>query len=78
MTRIAVCLAACILPMLAAAHDARPNYVQITETAPNFYSISWKVPGTVPGAALPYPTMPDGCVSQRQPAWQQAGGFSTT
>jgi hypothetical protein len=57
----------------ALAHDARPNYVQITETAPNVYSVSWKVPASVPGAALPYPTMPADCVSERQPAWQQAG-----
>ncbi len=26
-----------------------------------------------PGGALPYPTLPDGCAAERQPAWQQAG-----
>ncbi len=57
---------------LAQAHDARPNYVQITETEPNTFSVSWKVPSSMPGRALPYPTLPDGCTAERQPAWQQA------
>jgi hydrogenase/urease accessory protein HupE len=55
------------------AHDARPNYVQITETEPNAFSVTWKAPASIPGRGLPYPTMPDGCVSERQPAWQQSG-----
>ena len=57
----------------ASAHDARPNYVQITETGANTYSVSWKVPASMPGRTLPYPTLPGGCVAERQPAWQQAG-----
>lgn len=68
---ISVALLACALPALA--HDARPNYVQITETDINVFSISWKVPASMPGRALPYPTLPEGCVAERQPAWQQAG-----
>ena len=67
----------CSLVLIAAgaaqAHDARPNFVQITETESNTFSVSWKVPASVPGVALPYPTLPDGCTSERQPAWQQAG-----
>jgi hydrogenase/urease accessory protein HupE len=58
---------------LAQAHDARPNYVQFTETEVNTFSVSWKVPASMPGHALPYPTLPDGCVSERERAWQQAG-----
>ncbi len=58
---------------VAYAHDARPNYVQITETEANTFSVSWKVPASMPGGALPYPTLPEGCVADRQPAWQQAG-----
>ncbi len=69
------CLA--LLIVLAAAtaqaHDARPNYVQITETETNTFSVSWKVPASMPGGALPYPTLPEGCAAERQPAWQQAG-----
>ena len=62
-----------LLASVADAHDARPNYVQITETAPNAFSVMWKVPASVPGAALPYPTLPDGCVPDQQPTWQSAG-----
>jgi hydrogenase/urease accessory protein HupE len=57
----------------AQAHDARPNYVQITETELNTFSIMWKVPASMPGGALPYPTLPEGCVADRQPAWQLTG-----
>jgi len=59
--------------LTARAHDARPNFVQITETEVNTFSVSWKVPASMPGGALPYPTLPEGCVAERQPAWQQAG-----
>ncbi len=58
---------------VAHAHDARPNYVQITEKEANTFRVSWKVPASMPGSALPYPTLPEGCVAERQPAWQQAG-----
>ena len=67
----AIILALCALTVHA--HDARPNYVQITETAVNTFSVSWKVPASMPGGALPYPTLPEGCTAERQPAWQQAG-----
>ncbi len=58
---------------VAKAHDARPNYVEVTETALNTFSVSWKVPASVPAGGLPYPTLPDDCVPARDPAWQQAG-----
>ncbi len=57
----------------AQAHDARPNFVQITETELNTFSVQWKVPASMPDRALPYPTLPDECVAERQPAWQLAG-----
>jgi hydrogenase/urease accessory protein HupE len=57
----------------AQAHDARPNYVQITETELNTFSVMWKVPASMPGGALPYPTLPEGCMADRQPAWQLTG-----
>ncbi len=72
MQRTFVLLLMLVAP-LAQAHDARPNYVQITETEANTFSVSWKVPGSLPGGALPYPTLPDGCNSERQPAWQRSG-----
>ena len=55
------------------AHDARPNYVQVTETTPNTYSVMWKVPASMPGASLPYPTFPEDCVAERQATWREAG-----
>ncbi len=58
---------------VANAHDARPNYVQITEIAPNTFSVSWKVPASVPAGGLPYPVLPGDCNAERQAAWQQAG-----
>ncbi|MGI9327887.1 MAG: HupE/UreJ family protein [Pseudomonadales bacterium] len=63
-----------VLATAAEAHDARPNYVQITETDPGTFSVSWKVPASMPGGALPYPILPPDCHAERQPAWQQAGG----
>ena len=71
--RLHLALLFLILAPLVQAHDARPNYVQITETEFNVFSVSWKVPASVPGGGLPYPTLPDGCVSERQAAWQQPG-----
>ena len=59
---------------MAQAHDARPNLVQVTEAETNTFSVSWKVPASMPGQALPYPTFPNDCAAERQPAWQQAGG----
>jgi hydrogenase/urease accessory protein HupE len=54
-------------------HDARPNYVQVTETELNTFSVMWKVPASMPGGALPYPTLPADCATERQPAWHLAG-----
>jgi hypothetical protein len=68
---VLISLLLCVLP--ARAHDARPNYVQITETDSNTFSVTWKVPSSLPGGALPYPTLPEGCAAERQPAWQQSG-----
>ncbi|NCF52786.1 HupE/UreJ family protein [Gammaproteobacteria bacterium] len=62
-----------ILASVANAHDARPNYVQISETTSNNFSVMWKVPASVPGAALPFPTLPDGCAAEQPPTWQAAG-----
>jgi len=62
-----------VVASVSSAHDARPNYVQVTETTPNTYSVMWKVPASVPGAVLPYPIFPEGCVAERQAAWREAG-----
>ena len=74
MKRLIITALLVLVSATSAAHDARPNYVQVTETDTNVYSISWKVPASVPGAALPYPTLPFDCAPDREPAFQQAGG----
>ena len=62
-----------LAPAMVQAHDARPNYVQVTEVDVNTFSVSWKVPASMPGGALPYPTLPEDCKAERQPTWRQAG-----
>jgi hypothetical protein len=57
----------------AAGHDARPNYVQITETAPTTFNVAWKVPASMPGNALPHPLLPDDCKPQQPPTWHTTG-----
>jgi hypothetical protein len=55
------------------AHDARPNFVQVVETEALTFNVTWKVPASVPGGALPYPTFPADCVTERQPILRQVG-----
>ena len=63
-----------LLSVSAHAHDARPNYVQLVETEGLTFNANWKVPASVPGGALPYPSLPADCASERQPIWRQVGG----
>ena len=71
------CLLLC-WPLLAwsfaAAHDSRPNFVEINETAPNVFSVQWKIPASVPYGALPTINMPSSCTKDARLATQQAGG----
>jgi hydrogenase/urease accessory protein HupE len=59
---------------LADAHDSRPNFVEIVETSPDVFSVQWKIPATVPYAALPTIGMPESCTTDARLATQQAGG----
>lgn len=61
-----------LLSVSGHAHDARPNYVQVVETDALRFNVTWKVPASVPGGALPYPTFPADCAVERQPVWRQA------
>lgn len=58
----------------AQAHDSRPNFIEIIETDPGLFSVQWKVPASVPTAALPTIGMPDTCTTDDLRAMQQAGG----
>ncbi len=68
----ATCLLLCAA--LAQAHDARPNFVEIIETETNVFSVQWKIPATVPNAALPTIRMPESCTTDARLAMQQSGG----
>ena len=59
---------------LVDAHDSRPNFVEIIETEANVFSVQWKIPATVPDAALPTISMPENCTTDARLAMQQAGG----
>ena len=69
---VAVCVLFCAAS--AQAHDARPNFVEIIETETNVFSVQWKIPATVPDAALPTIHMPENCTTDARLAMQQAGG----
>ena len=56
------------------AHDARPNTVRIVETAEHVYSVTWKVPASLPADSLPTPTLPEDCAAGQPPAWRATGG----
>lgn len=68
-----IAIALFLLNVSAHAHDARPNYVQIIERESLTFNVTWKVPASVPGGALPYPTLPADCVPERQLIWRQVG-----
>ena len=59
---------------LAQAHDSRPNFVEIIETETNVFSVQWKIPASVPDAALPAIHMPENCKTDARFAMQQSGG----
>jgi len=59
------------------AHDARPNTVRVTETLADTYTVTWKVPASLPSDALPLPTLPADCEALQPPAWRSSGGAYT-
>lgn len=57
-----------LLSCHAMAHDARPAYLEVRQTAPTRYELLWRVPVT---AGMPLPVMlklPDGVQSLNEPA----------
>ena len=63
--RLAVVLAALI--GLAQAHDVRPGYLQITETAPEVYAVRWKVPAMGELRLALYPRFPENAADAAPP-----------
>ena len=58
----------------AGAHDSRPNFVEIVETASGLFNVQWKIPASVPYGALPTIIMPENCSTDARLATRQAGG----
>lgn len=54
------------LSVSAAAHESRPVYIEINETAPQHYQLQWKVPPSVPLFNTPRVTLPKLCEAQSQ------------
>lgn len=48
----------------AAAHESRPVYVEVTETAPQRYQLQWKIPSSLPPVNTPRIKLPDSCEAQ--------------
>jgi hydrogenase/urease accessory protein HupE len=45
----------------AQSHESRPLYVELTESAPQYYRVQWKAPPSVPSFGLPSVSLPDAC-----------------
>jgi hydrogenase/urease accessory protein HupE len=63
-----LCLAASFVASVAAAHDARPIYVEVTEAEPGVFSVQWKVPPTIPADEAPRPVPPPAATVAAEPA----------
>ena len=71
---VGICLV--VFASFAWSHDSRPLYIEINEIKPEYFSIQWKVPPSVPGFNIPQPILPENCRQQGQElALNQANGF---
>ncbi len=60
------------------AHEVRPAYLEIRQTAPETYDILWKVPGQGENLRLGlYVEFPEGCTNLREPRGTMVGGAFT-
>ncbi len=50
-----------ILPSLAGADMGPPVHLQISETDPGLYTVTWRVPKVLPPNAAPTPNLPESC-----------------
>ena len=75
MTRL-LCLLALLVAMAAPAiaHEIRPAYLQLDETAPAQFSVLWKVPATGDRRLALYVRFPTDCQSLGEPAGSIDGG----
>lgn len=70
-----ILIAALLLPASALlAHEVRPGFLELRETVPNVYLMTWKVPALGDYRLGITPHLPDGCHVINQPTSTQAGG----
>ena len=66
-------LALCCIVLPAGAHEVRPAYLEVTETDPGTFAVTWKQP-VLDGKRLKLePVFPDGCERERERADATAG-----
>jgi hydrogenase/urease accessory protein HupE len=52
----------------ASAHEVRPGYLELTETATNHYAVIWKIPMKGDAVLRLHPVFPASCVEQAPPS----------
>src|SRR5713226_285063 len=63
-------LALLLVPLVASAHEARPAYLALQETAPGKFSVLWRTP-VLAGMRLPVALkLPDDAKDLREPSTQ--------
>jgi hydrogenase/urease accessory protein HupE len=68
---VAALLGALLIPRAAGAHEVRPGFLEITETAPGRYAVVWRTP-ILSGMRLPVVLeLPDGVRDLREPVVQE-------
>ena len=68
---VSVCIAYALVSPSAQAHEARPAYLEIKETAPGQFSVLWRTP-VLAGMRLPVALrMPGGAKNLKDPALQE-------
>jgi len=61
----------------AGAHEVRPGYLEIRQTAAETYDVLWKVPGKGDMRLGIYARLPEGCEALHPPSTYTAGGAYT-
>ena len=61
----------------ATAHEVRPGYLELRETAPGSYDVLWRVPAKGDFRLAMYPRFPGECVEARETVSYRAGGAYT-
>ncbi|MGI9384158.1 MAG: HupE/UreJ family protein [Methyloligellaceae bacterium] len=65
---IAIVVVALVGARDAGAHESRPLYVEIAETAPNAFVVTWKIPPSALNVTSPVVLMPGTCTASGAPA----------